>query len=110
MKNLIVSHATENVDEGYLYCDTERYESYAETWGEAFRAAREEFGRCVGKIYRDRNICPGRTSAEFVFGNCPPVIKTDIVGWIFEKRMKYSDTNETYLARTWFEVHKEVTA
>jgi len=37
----------------------------------------------------------------------PPVSKP--VGWIFEKRKKYDDSDETYLHETWVEIQEEAT-
>jgi hypothetical protein len=48
--------------------------------GDIFRYSQKEHGRCTGKVY---------------VGNGIPV------GWVFVKRKKYEDANETYLHETW---------
>ena len=62
--------------------------------GEVFKYARSEYGRCTGKVYID--IKPHHLG----FGiNSKP--ETMHVGWVFEKRMQYEDSKETYLREVW---------
>jgi hypothetical protein len=68
--------------------DSEVYESWCETTGELFRAARAEHGRCTGKVY--------------VGGGD----KVQAIGWVFVKRQKYEGTPDTFLLETWVTVHK----
>jgi hypothetical protein len=51
--------------------------------GDIYRYCVREYGRCIGKVYVDTD-----TGAM-------------AVGWVFVKRMKYEDVNETYLHETW---------
>lgn len=56
-----------------------------------FRLCAKEYGRCIGKIYVDTK--DGETKA---------------VGWVFQKRERYTDCKDTYIHETWVEVAKEV--
>ena len=80
-----------NATEGHRYGETEIYETFARTPGELYRAMLDEYGRCTGKVYVD-----GRD------GNGPPLH----VGWIFQGRTNYEDTNETYLREVWVTLHE----
>lgn len=61
--------------------------AHVDSRGELFADLRREHGRCTSAMYRDKK--DGRTVQ---------------VGWVFQKREKYTDVNETYLAETWVEV------
>jgi hypothetical protein len=75
-----------NATENYLIDETEPYETSAETTGELYRACLKEYGRCVSSMYVDTKE------------------KTLRVGWVFEGRDKYEDTEETYLRQVWVAV------
>jgi len=78
-----------NVDEGYLLgepeimplvdCNTELLR---------FKRLVRVYGRCTGKVYRDPD---GKH-----------------VGYVFIKRQKYEDCNETYLHETWVTYNKVI--
>lgn len=94
--NLKVRETYLNETKGYVFGESEVMDAYAETTGEVFRNAQEEFGRCVSKMYRD--VAEG-----------PPIQ----VGWVFQKRMTYEDSrrpfaeNDYYLREVWVEVFSE---
>lgn len=69
----------------------EPYESMFETPGELFRQCLAEHGRCVSKVYRDGP-------------NGRPCYRA--IGWVFQKRMEYTDCKETYLLETWVTLHE----
>lgn len=84
-----VSESRINATEGYRFSD----DTYPvagtvfedmETSGEMYRWLRREYGRCTGKVYVDSE------------GGAPMH-----VGWVFVKRDRYEDCNETYLLETW---------
>lgn len=52
--------------------------------GNIYRWCLREYGRCTGKVYID-TVEHG----------------TVHVGWVFQKREKYEDCNETFLHETW---------
>jgi hypothetical protein len=53
------------------------------TNGDIFRLARAEYGRCTGRVYVDTE--DGARA----------------IGWVFEKRERYTDDGNVYLAATW---------
>ena len=67
-----------------LVGEAEPYEPYTEDIGRLFRSMQREHGRCVSSVYVDTN--DGKAMR---------------VGWVFEKRRKYSDSSKTYLSETW---------
>jgi len=75
-----------NATKGY------RWEGYTEdlpddtTLGDIYRHSMEEFGRCQSKMHYDPN--------------------GEQCGWVFVKRMKYDDCNDTYLQETWVTVYQ----
>jgi hypothetical protein len=75
----------------YRLGETEWYESFTDDRGELFRSCREEYGGCTGKIHVDIAMGDG-------------TYDTRDVGWVFEKRMKYEDCDETYLRQVWCEI------
>jgi len=66
------------------------FEPFTEDRGELFRAFQQSNGRCIGFVYVDTKD-----------GG------TEKVGWVFEKRRRYDDCNETYLSHTWVTLHEE---
>jgi hypothetical protein len=63
------------------------YETMHETPGELFKALQKEHGKCISKVYQDREA-----------GSIQ-------IGWVFEKKAVYSDTKTPYKQETWVEVH-----
>lgn len=53
------------------------------TTGEIFAEMRSQYGRCTSKVYIDTDDGPRA------------------IGWVFQKRAKYDDSEETYLQETW---------
>lgn len=78
-----ISHV--NRDKGYIYSEYSEKLDKQSRRGLFLRLSRE-FGRCVSKVY---------------VGECKPV------GWVFEKRERYDDTNETYIMETWVSITEE---
>lgn len=73
---------------GYACGDSGIYQTCFDKTGDLFRYCRKQYGRPRSKIYIDRK--DGSFNA---------------IGWVFEKRVKYSDCLETFLQETWVEVH-----
>ena len=63
------------------------YETFTDDIGRLFLGFQREHGRCTGPVMLTR-------SGEDVK-----------VGWVFEKRRKFTDCDETYLAETWVTLH-----
>ena len=80
---MLVKESHVNVTSGYLLGDPSEYEPFTEDIGRLFRAMQQEHGRCTGRCYIDKN------------GQAVPI------GWVFVKRDKYTDCQETYLHETW---------
>jgi len=78
------------------YGDSEYYEPFTDDPGGLFRSLQREHGRCTGNMYQDVwTTSNGRRELS----NEPRK-----VGWVFEKRRKYTDCNEWYLSETWVHV------
>ena len=75
-----------NATDGMGIGESAVYKSRFDTPGKAFHALVRECGRCVGKIRVDGNDAH--------------------VGWVFQKRQKYADSDEAFLLETWVTVHK----
>jgi hypothetical protein len=64
------------------------YEPFTDDLGKLYRVLVKEHGRCTGRVYIDTKE------------------GTKAIGWVFIKRRKYDDSNETYLAETWVTLHE----
>jgi len=80
-----------NDDFHYLIIgESDLYEPYTDNIKELFQNLQREYGKCVSKIYIDD--ANGKAQA---------------IGWVFEKKQKYTDCDEYYLAETWVELHEQ---
>ena len=82
---LHISETFVNATEGYQLGDGDEYETVYDDAGELYRSLVREYGR-ARKMYQET----GNGDRQ--------------VGWVFEKRAKYTDSNETYLQETWVTV------
>lgn len=89
MGNIIISESYVNVTEGYRFGDTDPYETYTDDIGELFKDLQRQYGRCVSKVYTDRD---GAIA----------------IGWVFQKKMQYTDTGEDYIQETWIKIHEKM--
>lgn len=80
---LMIQETHVNKTEGYQLGETDYYEPLHENPGELFRSLQREHGRCISKMYQDK------------YG------QVLMCGWVFEKRVQYSDCSETYLCEMW---------
>lgn len=87
MERARIDVALTNETEGHRFSDFSEVRDDV-AMGELFREAQREHGRCMSKIYVD------------IEGHAEPVH----VGWYFEKRDQYSDSDETYLRGAWVTV------
>lgn len=78
-----ISHV--NRDGGYIYDEFSEPLDREDLPG-LFRRLSKEFGRCVSKVY---------------VGDGKPV------GWVFEKRVEYDRSTETYIRETWVSLIEE---
>ena len=92
---MLISETFVNLDKGYQFGDSGKYEPFTDDLGQLYRSLRREYGRCTGRVYIDTKEHG-----------------TKAVGWVFVKRMKYEDCNDTYLREVWvtpFDAPDEVT-
>ena len=87
--NILISEDHTNATEGYSGGTNDVFETRHTNKGELYREIMSEYGRCTGRVYVDGPD-----------GEAVPI------GWVFRKRQKYDDCNETYLADTWVTIHK----
>jgi hypothetical protein len=73
-------------DRGFRAGESEVYETGHGRPGELFRSCQREFGRCTSKVY---------------VGEGKPI------GWVFERKAKYTDTGKPYTQQTWVTVHEK---
>lgn len=84
-----------NATRNTIFSETGVYESRYEAPGDIYRSFLGEAGRCTGKVYIDDSV-----TGE-------PVQ----VGWVFQKKKRYSDARrpyterDYYLEETWVVVH-----
>ena len=66
------------------------YETFTDKIKTLFLSLSREYGKCISSIYIDTKKG-----------------KTKKIGWVFQKREKYTDCNETYLKETWITLHEK---
>jgi len=86
---LEVKNRNEDKEQRISYGQSEVYESGFDSIGALFLSLTREYGRCISKVYIDKKE-----------GGPPKQI-----GWVFEKRAKYTDCDKTYLQETWVSIH-----
>lgn len=88
MIKMLIQEAWIDKTDNCLVGESGLYEPYTDNIKQLFKTLMKEYGRCVSKVYVDK-------------GN-----KTIAIGWVFEKRRKYDDSNDTYLQETWVTLHE----
>lgn len=83
---MLIKETWLNATENHIVGDSGEYETYTDNIGELFKFLQKEYGRCRSKIYIDKK--DGSTVQ---------------IGWVFQKKMKYTDTGESYIGETWIE-------
>lgn len=61
------------------------YEPSTDNTGKLFRSLQGEYGKCISKMYHDD-----------YHGS---------IGWVFEKRVKFTDCDEYYIQETWITLY-----
>lgn len=96
MSKLLVSETFINATRGYQFGNSEPYEPYTDNVGCLFKDMQKEYGRCVSKVYIDRE--DGVTA----------------VGWVFQKTMEYEDARRDqrkeerqYIREVWVNLYEE---
>ena len=83
-----------NATEGHRIADTSYEDAgfrFMETTGELYRYGVREYGRCTGKVWVD---CSTHARHH--------------VGWVFQGREKYEDSDETYLREVWLGLYETI--
>jgi len=88
MANLFIRKSYVNETEGYRCGDSDVYETAYDNPSDLYRGLRESFGRCQSIMYRDAENG-----------------KSQKIGWVFIKRVKYDDCKKTYLQSVWVSVY-----
>lgn len=90
MENLLISEEYVDVAQNCHCGDSGIYESRfsVNERGKLFLALQKEHGACVSRVYVDKKN--GETVA---------------VGWVFRKKVKYTDVNEYFTQETWVTLH-----
>ena len=88
MGNLWIDERFINRDVNASFGDTGVYETSYDAPGELFRALQREYGRCISKVYIDTQ--DGETKS---------------IGWVFQSRDKYEDSEDTYIREVWVTIH-----
>lgn len=79
---IVVANKTENY---IIFEDIQEWDNgLCETPSEVYKSAQKEYGRCVSKMYIDTKDG-----------------KTKHIGWVFEKKYLYEDTQKPYIQETW---------
>jgi len=71
------------------YGDSEVYETFTDSVGELFKHLQQEFGRCISSMYIDKKDGTAKK-----------------IGWVFQKKNHYTNSDEKYMQETWIELHK----
>ena len=90
MSNLFVKESYINRTRDACYGETDVYETAYANLGDLYRALAKEYGRCTCTVHIDRKDAAPLT-----------------VGWVFVQRVKYDDSDKTYLRETWVTVYAE---
>lgn len=88
-----------------LVHETELYEAFTDDVGKLFRSCQKEHGRCTGKVYVDRPPTEHPRGSNYIDWELSFYPWTpEQVGWVFEKRVKFTDCDDTYLQEVWVAV------
>lgn len=88
-----ISETFVNVDKSAVFGESGIYETFTDSKGKLFRYLQKEYGACVSRQYVDTD-----TGAQ-------------AIGWVFRKRMKYSDARgndpkrDFYMREVWVTIH-----
>ena len=81
------TYINRNID--CIFGDSEVYETFTDSIGELFKHLQQEFGRCTSSMYIDKKDGTAKK-----------------IGWVFQKKNHYTNSDEKYMQETWIELHK----
>lgn len=87
MGKLYTKETYVNKTEGNQVWETEICETIHEEVGSLFASCKKDFGRAVSKMY---------------------VGEGEQIGWVFEKKVPYEDSKETYIQEVWVGVFERI--
>jgi hypothetical protein len=85
-----IKNNNEDNEKRYGMGDSGYYEPFTDNKKRLFRALLKENGRCVSKVYVD-----GENGKAFA------------IGYVFQKKEKYTDCNEYFIRETWVTFHEK---
>lgn len=88
---LLIQKSWTNESKGYLMGESDKYEyeSFTDNLKELFQSMQSEYGKCISACYIDLNGKPKK------------------IGWVFEMKVNYENTNESYLHHTWISIEEK---
>ena len=73
-----------NETENYIFYEEVENWDYCENEKDVYHAAKKEYGKCISKVYINNSVG-----------------KAQHIGWSFQKKCKYDDTNDEYIQTAW---------
>ncbi len=86
---LFIEEVWNNQTEGYQMGSSGVYESFTDNLNELFQSCQKEYGRCVSACFVDLNGKPKK------------------IGWVFEKKSKFTDVDKYFIQHTWISIHEK---
>jgi len=86
---LLIQESWTNETEGCLMGESNEYESFTDNVKELFQKMQGLYGRCISACYIDLNGKPKK------------------IGWVFEMKVNYENTNESYIHHTWISIKEK---
>lgn len=88
---LLIQETWVNRTMGHGIGESGKYEPFTENVTTLYKSLLKEYGRCQSKVYIDRTPTDYKSNKG----------KVKAIGWVFQKRVKYEDSKDTYLQETW---------
>ena len=84
-------------DEDHFYGigENDWYEPFTDNRKKLFQSLQKEWGRCVSLMFR--NIAMGDGTYD-----------VRMCGWVFQKKVQYTDCKDKYLREVWVEIKESV--
>lgn len=89
--NIIISETHFDRTQRVCCGEIEAYETSYSKCGELFASLQKEYGKCISIIYRYTKSGNARK-----------------IGWVFEKKVKYSDCDDYFVQEVWIIRHRKM--
>lgn len=86
---LFIEEKFVNATKGYRIGESGVYEPFTDDVKKLFKSLQKEHGRCISKCYLETKAGDKQ------------------IGWVFQKREKYTDSAETFVKETWVMLHEK---